>query len=115
MAGAAAAVTPYIGGAEPSWTWATIGEAMSDHILRPRRRTTSIHPQEAHALHRHLLVLGRAANEVGHHLMAQAYFESAFNVKEDISALVSAINMRFKQGQLALAASVYCKLLVEPP
>ena len=90
-----------------------IGEAMADHLLRPRRRMiqsilrgTRTTPQ--------LLALGRL-HEVGHHLMAQAYFESAFNVKEDISALVSAVNMRLKQGQLALAASVYLKLLAEPP
>ena len=108
------APTPYIGGAEPSWTWGTIGEAMADHLLRPRRRM-QLHPQEALTLHRQLLVLGRAANEVGHHLMAQAYFESAFNAKEDVAALVSAVNMRLKLGQLALAAAAYRKLLLEPP
>ena len=58
-------------------------------------------------------MLGRLANELSDHLMAQAFFESAYNAKDDISALVSSVNMRLKLGQLALAASVYRKLLTD--
>ena len=55
--------------------------------------------------------LGRLANSQQRHLLALAFFESAFNVKEDAGLLISAINMRLKAGQCTIAAALYTQLL----
>lgn len=98
---------------EPSWTWANVGSALCDHALRPRCRLPLTMQHET-ILHQWLLYLGRAANENSEHVMAHAYFESAYNCKDDISALLSATNMRLKLGQLSLVQAMYKRLLTEP-
>lgn len=100
---------------EPSWAWQAAGEALVTQVLRPRIRLgpPAIRPAESELVHRSCLVLGHAANDAQRHLLAQACFESAFNAKDDYSALISAINMRLKLGQCTLAAALYKRLLDE--
>ena len=83
------------------------------HQLRPRVRLGAprLRAHDRELLHRHLCQLGHIANSEGRHTLACAFFESAYNVKDDISDLVSAVNMRLKAGQYTLAALVYDRLL----
>lgn len=97
---------------EPSWSWAAVGRAVVDQVLRPRTRPSSSTTQNQ--LNKRLTALGHATNAAGDHVMALTFFEAAFSAKDDAAALLSAINMRLKLGQLTLAAAVYTRLLEEP-
>lgn len=82
-------------------------------VLRTRSRP-KLRAHDREALHRSLLSLGHEANAQGRHTLAYAFFESAYNAKDDLGGLISAINMRLKLGQFALAARLYARLLEEP-
>ena len=62
-------------------------------------------------LHRTLLSLGHESNTAGHHFVALACFEAAYQIKDDMAALLSAVNMRLKLGQIDVVIAVYSRLL----
>jgi hypothetical protein len=55
--------------------------------------------------------LGRFANIEERHWLAHAFFESAYNTKEDVAMLISSVNMRLNAGQCSVAATIYSELL----
>lgn len=97
---------------EPSWLYERADQRAVAHALRQRTRL-ALRAAEASWLHRRLLAFGHAANDRGDHLIANAFFESAFNVHDDASAFISATNMRLKLGQFTFAAAVYERLLAD--
>lgn len=97
-------------GHEPSYSWDSADDELCNNVLRPRQRLT-LRPHDCEALFRRLFALGRAANANADHLLAHAFFESAYSTKEDVAALLSATNMRFKLGQFTLVTTIYKRLL----
>jgi hypothetical protein len=69
---------------EPAWFFEDIPAELVAHCLRPRRRE----PLDADArewLYKQLVAHGHEANGKGQHIMAHAWFECAWCVKDDIS------------------------------
>ena len=87
---------------EPSWKWQISAEhAAVVKQLRPRSR---LGPPRLRAAERDLVYqwcndLGRLANIEERHWLAHAFFESAYNTKEDVAMLISSVNMRLNAGQ----------------
>lgn len=87
-------------------------QRLAMHVLRPRHRgLITLKNSDKALLHRALLALGHDANRIGHHCMALTCFEGAYQVKDDLAALLSAVNMRLKLGQINVAVAVYSHLL----
>ena len=61
-----------------------------------------------------LQLLGRAAVDRSHYLMAQTWFECAFAAVRGTSDLLSSVNMRMRLGQWPLAKELYARVLVQP-
>ena len=99
---------------EPSWKWQISAEhAAVVKQLRPRSR---LGPPRLRAAERDLVYqwcndLGRLANIEERHWLAHAFFESAYNTKEDVAMLISSVNMRLNAGQCSVAATIYSELL----
>ena len=103
----AALVTPRY---EPSWFFDEIDDNLVESCLRPRRREP-LDSDTREWLHKQLVACGHEANGRGHHCMAHAWFECAYQTKEDLSAFISSVNMRMRLGQWTLAGRVYERLL----
>ena len=58
-------------------------------------------------MHRRIAKIGHAFNEAGDTLMAHTWFECAYASKAGSADLLSAVNMRLKLGQWAMAEQLY--------
>lgn len=101
----------------PSWLLHRGGladEALAAHVMRPRQRSTASTPAERQLLLATLLRLGKEAAASGSNWSALAYFESAYDCKEETQCLISAIECRLRLGQLDLAARCLSEVLRLP-
>ena len=62
-------------------------------------------------LHRQLLALGHASNNLGHFWMARTWFDCSFAVTPGASELMSSANMRLKLGELVLVQQLYERIV----
>lgn len=58
-------------------------------------------------MHRRIAKAGHAFNEAGDTLMSHTWFECAYSAKGGSADLLSAVNMRLKLGQWAMAEQLY--------
>jgi len=96
---------------EPSWFFEEIREEMLDQCMRERVHMQLDDDEARDWFHKHLMLLGHAANARGHHYLAHGWFECAYCVKGTATELLSSINMRLKLGQCNLAKCLYQRVL----
>lgn len=99
-------------GREPSWQWSISDDCspLCERALYPRPRL-NLRYAEASLIHRHLMLLGKAANAKLHHSVALAAFQCAHAAKEDVNCIIAAANMRLNLGTISLAAAIYSRVL----